>query len=187
LRVTDREVVCERLEISPRSADEPLSAQRVRDVPFGQLLRRAAAEAARPITFTRGHADCTPWEEILVRPLPSTPDDEEEHLEPAWLLEDPAESTKGSLEDLWQVKSAEELVDAVLSLPPPKARVLSDDERAVAESLPEEKELRDMAAAHQWFVAQKKDDPTIRVAKRFNMSRSSASRRLRRARELGYL
>lgn len=190
LRVTDREVVCERLEIAPRSAEEPLTAQRVREVPFGALMQRAPAEAARAITFDRSHPDRIAEEEIPVRPL-----DEQAAIVPAWFLEDPAESTRGALGDAWKDLSVEEMVEAALKLAP-KPRPLSDDERAVAEAEtaprrrrqpPTDEELREMADDHRRFDALKYRDPTIQVAKKHHMSRSTASRRLRRARDLGYL
>lgn len=91
--------------------------------------------------------------------------------------------------------SVEEMVEAALKLAP-KPRPLSDDERAVAEAEtaprrrrqpPTDEELREMADDHRRFDALKYRDPTIQVAKKHHMSRSTASRRLRRARDLGYL
>jgi len=203
LRVLEGRVVCERLEVLPRSEAEPLTAQRLRDVPFGRLMQEAPREVARAITFDPAHPDGA--EEVRrARPLPSTL--AALGLPPgvlemgAWLLADPREVAERTHDDealavAWPSMSRAEVIDAIRGLPSPQARALSDDERAVAEgasATPRRRqpltdaELREMAEEHQ-RQAKTVRDPTVRVAAAFHMSRSTASRHLRRARRLGYL
>ena len=204
LRVLEGRVVCERLEVLPRSEAEPLTAQRLRDVPFGRLMQEAPREVARAITFDPAHPDGA--EEVRrARPLPSTlaalglrPDVLEMG---AWLLADPREVAERTHDDealavAWPSMSSAEVIDAIRGLPSVQARPLSEEERAVAEgasATPRRRrqpltdaELREMAEEHQ-RQAKIVRDPTVRVAAAFHMSRSTASRHLRRARKLGYL
>jgi len=204
LRVLEGRVVCERLEVLPRSEGEPLTAKRLRLVPFGALMQEAQGEAARAITFDPEHPDGA--EEVpRARPLPRTlaalglPPEVLEMA--AWLLADPGEVAERTHDDealavAWPSMSSAEVIDAIRGLPSPQARALSDDERAVAEgasATPRRRrqpltdaELREMAEEHQ-RQAKIVGNPTIRVAAAFHMSRSTASRHLRRARRLGYL
>jgi hypothetical protein len=128
MRVDNEEgVLCERLVVEPRSADKPLTAQRLRAIPFGAMVQRAPLRATRPITDWGSDAR----RQIRVRPLNS-----DITQKPAWLLEDPAKSTHGALADGWQDMSAEELAAAVRELHerPVILRELTDDDQAAAEA-----------------------------------------------------
>jgi hypothetical protein len=165
----------------------------------------APAAAARAITFDPAHTEGT--DPVKVRPLDESLSAQERSAglitKGAWLLADPDESMKGALEGAalegrWQDMSSSELVDAIRGLPKPGARDLSEHERRAASAAANPKsrrrrrprltdhELCEMAKDHQRFD-RLVNDPTIQVAKKWHMSRSTASRNIRRARELGYL
>ena len=186
-------VFCERLEIEPRSTDEPLTAQGLRAIPFGRMVQRAPVRATRSITFDPADWG-RPRAEIEVRPL--SPDVSQA---PAWLLEDPAKSTRGRLADKWQDMSSEELAEAVHQLQEQPLRPQGAHERRARscrgchepprrgrQPLSDE-ELREVARDYRTFVKLGQRDPTIQVALKHHGSRSTASRWIRRARELGFL
>lgn len=200
VRVDEDGIHCDRLEIEPRSPTEPLTAQRMRDVPLGQLMQRAPVAATRPVTFDPSHDDRNLFGEIRVRRLPGADANATTHIvyAEAWLLNDPVTSLKGQLADTWEAMSEGELADAVAALQEQtRLKPLTDAERAATEtairprrrprqSLSDE-EIRAVAQDYKSFKALGQRDPTIQVAHKHYASRSTASRWIRRARELGYL
>lgn len=187
----DRHISCERVVVEPRSVDKPLTAQRLRAVQFGRLVQRAPVQAAQAFTFDHRHEDA--YRSIRVRLLASNV-----HEVDAWLLEDAATSPRGRLADRWQDMSAEEIHESVLEgVKQQQPRPLTDDERAEVEAaaspprrrrqLLTDDELREVARDYEGFVALGQRDPTVQVARARYASRSTASRWIRRARDLGYL
>jgi hypothetical protein len=196
-------IVCERLELEPRSADEPLSAQGLRRVRFGDMVQRALVHAAKRITFSYPWSDPGPGIErrhirVARRLLPDggrmLADSD------AWLLDDPdARPPRGDVAARWEQMSVEELVEAVNARErePIRLEALTDADREMAGAagggrrrrrhLLTDEELRAVADDYVMFRELGQRDPTVQVAKKHYVSRTTASRWIRRARDGGLL
>jgi hypothetical protein len=204
MRVDEEGIVCERLEIEPRSADQPLSAQGLRRIRFGDMFQRAGVRAAKRITFRYPHGeDGGPSPErrrirVARRVLPDgtrmVADSE------AWLADDPdARPPRGRLADRWERMSAEALVEAVDAFERepirPDAFTDADRESVRAASgrprrrrqLLTDEQLRAVVDDYVMFRELGQRDPTVQVAKKHHASRTTASRWIRRARDEGLL
>jgi hypothetical protein len=203
MRVDENGVVCERLELEPASPDAPLSAQALRLVRFGEMVQRAPVRTAQRITFDKldEENDVRDRRTHIRVARPIQPDGSRGIWDAdAWLIQDPASKPpRGTLGDRWQTMSGDEIVEHILqqeAAHPPRTVALREADRAAVEGatatrrrrhLLSDAELRQVAQDYETFRGLGQRDPTVQVAKKHHASRTTASRWIRRARDLGLL
>lgn len=184
------------LEASP---NEPLTTANVR-IPLGRLMQDALGAAARPLVYDVRREDGTyrRSEEQVMVVQRLRPDGKREHFDTtAWILADAP--PRGELADRWQGMSSEELSAAVIESisRPRRLEPIAHDQRehvaAAAVRRPRapipmtDDGLAEIADRYRVLVATGQRNPTVQIAAERHVSRMTASRWLRRARDLKLL
>jgi len=183
--------------------DESLTTLGVR-VPLGRAMQDAMLAAARPLTFDphdeagrhQGDYDHEPTAVKVVQRL--NPDGTRQACDTdAWLLMDA--SPGGELADTWRMMTADQLSAAVLKLEarPTRFKDLEPDDDSVVRDTAARRrrapipmaddDLRAVAERYRDLVATGVRNPTAQIAAERHVSRMTASRWLRRARDLKLL
>lgn len=182
IRLVDGQAVCERLELEARPG-VPLNASTLRRLPLAPMLRAAPLEAARRITFDAQELKPGNWPPgdgwwmREIRVVGPSPDGRRLVDDTAWLLGDEP-ARKATTLPLQPLSSDDRGAVQEAVRPSRKAR----------EAIPMDDDgLRRVAELYRTAIREERRNPTIHVAETNHVSRMTASRWIRRARDRGFL